>query len=159
MKDLQASASATVSAAAEACTALLAGVEHYPRWYPELIREAEVLERSGDGTAVRTRATVRIALGPVVHDLELMLAVAVEPGRRVTLTRVPDHPSDAERFEVHWKVATGPQTLLEVQLSAQVDVPRFLPVGALGGSFAQRFVDAASRALAGSSPNAPARSS
>jgi hypothetical protein len=159
MKDLRVSASATVAATPEACTALLAAVDGYPSWYPDVIREAEVLERDRGGTPVRARATVHLALGPIVHDLELLLTVDVEPGRHVTLTLVTDHPSDTDAFKLSWTVDPGPPTRLELELSARVDVPRFLPVGSLGGPLAQGFVDAASRALAGSSPNASATSS
>jgi hypothetical protein len=159
MKDLRASAAATVAAAPEACTALLAAVDRYPSWHPDVIRDAEVFERDGNGTPVRARATVHLALGPVAHDLALLLDVAVEPGRKVTLTRVPDEPSDAERFQLTWQVDPGPPTRLRVELSAHVDVPRFLPVGGVGDSLAQGFVEAASRSLAGSSPNASASSS
>jgi hypothetical protein len=159
MKDLHASASATVAAAPVACTALLAALDQYPGWHPDVIRDAEVLERDRDGTPVRARATVHLALGPVARDLALLLAVAVEPGRKVTLTRAADEPSDPERFQLTWRVDPGPSTRLEVELSAHVDVPRFLPVGGVGDSLAQGFVEAASRALAGSRPNASASSS
>jgi hypothetical protein len=159
MKDLHASASATVAAAPEECTALLAAVDRYPSWHPDVIRDAEVLERDGDGVPVRARATVHLALGPVAHDLALLLAVAVESGQQVTLTRVPDEPSDPERFQLTWRIDPGPSTRLQVELSAHVDVPRFLPVGGVGDSLAQGFVEAASRELAGSSPNASASSS
>jgi hypothetical protein len=159
MKDLRVSASATVAAAPEACTALLAAVDGYPSWYPDVIREAEVLERDRGGTPVRARATVHLALGPIVHDLELVLTVDVEPGRHVTLTLVTDRPSDTDAFKLSWTIDPGPPTRLDLELSARVDVPRFLPVGSLGGPLAQGFVDAASRALAGSSPKASATSS
>ena len=159
MKELRASASATVSATPEACTQLLAAVDRYPSWYPDVIRDAQVLERAADGTALRVRAVVHLALGPIAHDLALVLAVAVERGRRVTLSRVPHEPSDEERFELAWHVDGGPPTRLRLELSAQVEVPRLLPVGGIGGPFAQAFVDAASRALDGSSPNASASSS
>jgi len=158
MKELSATASAPVDAAPERCTEVLAVVERYPSWDPKLILSAETLVREGRNP-VRARATVRVTLGPIAHDLELVLAVAVEAGRRVTLTRLADHASDAERFELAWRIQAGPRTMLHVDLSAYLDVPRLMPVGKLGGSLAQGLVVAASRALDGSSPNASARSS
>jgi Polyketide cyclase / dehydrase and lipid transport len=159
MKTLQASASASVAAAPEQCTAFLAAVDGYPRWHPELIRGAETIERTADGTPSRARATIHLALGPLVRDFEMLLAIGVVPGRGVTLTRVPHDPSDPERFELRWRVEPGPPTRLALELAATVDVPRLLPVGALGQQLAQGFVDAASRALEGTSPNASASSS
>jgi len=159
MKDLSASASATLDAAPETCTALLAAVDRYPSWHPDVIREAEVLERGADGAALTARATVHVAVGPLVRDFQLLVSVAVEPGRRVTLTRVPHAPTDPERFRIDWLVESGPRTRLSVELSASLDVPRLLPAGAIGDSLAQGFVEAASRALEGSSPNASASSS
>jgi ribosome-associated toxin RatA of RatAB toxin-antitoxin module len=159
MKELSASASATVAATPEACTQLLAAVDRYPDWYPDVIREAEVLERAADGTPERVRATVHVALGPIARDFRLVLLVAVEPGRRVTLSRVPHEPPDEERFELAWNVDVGPPTTLRLELAAQLEVPRFLPVGGVGAPLAQGFVDAARRALDGSSPNASASSS
>lgn len=159
MKELRASASAAVVATPEACTQLLAAVDRYPSWYPDVIREAEVLERAADGTPERVRATVHLALGPIARDFLLVLLVAVEPGRRVTLSRVPHEPSDEERFELAWRVDGGPPTTLGLELTAELEVPRLLPVGAVGGPLAQAFVDAAKRALDDSSPNASASSS
>jgi ribosome-associated toxin RatA of RatAB toxin-antitoxin module len=159
MKDLHATASATVAASPEQVTTLLAAIDDYPRWHPDLIRRAETVERSADGTPVRARATVHLALGPLVRDFELPLAVAVRPGYSVTLTRVAHEPSDPERFEVNWRVEPGSPTQLRLELEARIDVPRLLPVGTLGEQLAQGFVDAASRAVEGSSPNASASSS
>jgi hypothetical protein len=159
VKELSASASATVRATPKACTDLLAAVDRYPAWFPEVIRQAEVVERAPDGTPVRARATVHLSLGPIARDFNLLLAVAIDPGARVTLKRVPHDPSDEERFELGWGVGVGPPTRLQLDLEAYVDVPRFAPVGALGDQLARAFVDAAKRELDGSSPNASASSS
>lgn len=159
MKDLHARASATVAATAHACTELLTAVDRYPAWYPDVIRDAEVVERAGDGTPSRARATVHVAVGPIARDFALTMAVAVQPDTRVTLTRIPHEPSDDERFELVWEIEGGPPTTLRLALSAYLDVPRMLPVGGVGEQLAQGFVDAARRALEGSSPNASASSS
>jgi hypothetical protein len=159
MKELRGSASATVDAGPEACTALLAALDRYPSWHPDVIREAEVLERGADGVPLAARVVVHVAVGPLVRDFQLLVSVAVEPGRRVTLTRVPHEPTDPERFRVDWLVEGGPKTRLSVELAARLDVPRLVPVGAIGDSLAQGFVEVASRALEGSSPNASPSSS
>ena len=159
MKELSARASASVDADPQACTAFLAAVDGYPSWYPELIRDAEASERGADGTPIRARATVHLALGPITRDFKLLLAVNVESGSAVTLTRVPHGPSDDERFELRWRVDGGPPTRLQLELEANVEVPRLVPVAPLGEHLAQGFVEAASRALDGSSPNASASSS
>ena len=81
MKALEASASANIAATPEQCTAFLAAVDGYPRWHPELVRDAETIERAADGTPTRVRATIHLALGPLVRDFEMLLAVAVTPGQ------------------------------------------------------------------------------
>jgi len=149
VKELSAAADASVEASPEACVSFLAEVDRYPRWYPEVVRSAEVLERDSGGLPVRARADVHLSLGPISHDLKLVLDVVVGPAREVRLTRVGEHPSDRERFQLLWRVDDGPPTGLRLELSAYVDVPRFVPVGALGGPLAQGFVGAAARALVG----------
>ena len=158
MKELAATAAATVDATPEQCLALLIAVDGYPNWYPEVVRHAEVIERDGAGKPSRARATVHVAVGPLVRDFDLPLAVSVS-SLEVKLSRTPHEPSDPERFEITWEIAPGPPTGLELRFEARLDVPRLLPVGSVGESLAQGFVDAASRALAGCSPNASASSS
>ncbi len=158
MKDLHASASATVAATPEQCRALLIAIDRYPHWYPEAVRKAEVIERDGEGNPSQARATVHVAVGPLVRDFDLLLSVTVSQ-REVKLSRIPHEPSDPERFEIAWQIAPGKPTDLELRLEARLDVPRLLPVGSVGEQLAQGFVNAASRALEGSSPNASASSS
>jgi hypothetical protein len=159
MKDLDASASTTVSAAPEECVALLAAVDGYPRWYPEVVRKATVLERAQDGTPLRAHASVHLGVARFSYDLEMVLLVTVTGDQEVRLTRVPDHGSDGERFQLVWRIESGAPVRLHVELSATFNVPRLIPVGSLAGPFAQGFVDAARRALDGSSPKASASSS
>jgi hypothetical protein len=156
VKDLYGSASAPVSAPSAECIELLAAVDGYPVWCPAVICEVDVLERRGDGVPTRACATVHLALGPVSHNFRFEIAVVVEPGSGVVVSRTPDHPSDPERLELRWRVKPA---RLEIELAARLDVPRFLPVGHLGDRVAQEFVEAASRALAGSSPKVSASSS
>lgn len=147
MKELGAAAEETVGVSPEGVVSFLAQVDRYPSWYPEVVRSADVLERGSDGVPVRARADVHLALGPISRNLELVLDVVVDPAREVRLTRVGDNASDQERFQLLWRVDDGPPTRLRLELSAYVDLPRFVPVSALGGPFAQGFVQAAARAL------------
>ena len=156
MKDLQGSASISLAATPADCVALLAAVDGYPSWCPELIREVEVLERGADGVPVRARTTVHLALGPIANDFRFEITVSVQPGAEVVLSRIPDDRSDAESLDIRWLAKPGE---LSIEMSGRLGVPRFLPVGGIGDSVAQDFVEAASRALAGSSPNASASSS
>ena len=159
MKALGGTGTGAVAATAEACFALIAAVDGYPTWYPDVVRAAEVLERDPAGRPSRLQARVHAAVAGLARDLDLVLTVALEEGREVRLTRVPNEPSDPERFEVVWRVADGPATRLDVELAATLDVPRMLPIRGLGDRLAQGFIDAARRALEGSSPNASASSS
>jgi ribosome-associated toxin RatA of RatAB toxin-antitoxin module len=159
MKALGGTAATTVAATPEACFELVAAVDGYPKWYPAVIRSAEVLERDPAGRPSRARALVHVAASGLARDFDLLLDVVFDEGRGVRLTRVPHEPSDPERFEVVWRIVAGPATRLELDLAATLNVPRLVPLGAVGDRLAQGFVDAARRALEGSSPNASASSS
>ena len=159
MKALRGSAATAVAATPEACFELVAAVDGYPTWYPEVIRSAEVQERDSAGRPSRARAKVHVAAAGLARDFDLLLDVALEEGREVRLTRVKNEPSDPERFQVVWRIAASPATRLELELAAALDVPRLVPLGGVGDRLAQGFVDAARRARAGSSPNASASSS
>jgi len=147
MKELSATASASVGASAERCVSFLAEVGGYPSWYPSVVRSASVLERDDSGVPTLARAEVHLALGPISHDLGLLLAVAVDPTREVRLTREASDASDGELFSLVWRASGGPPTALQLELSASVGVPRFAPGGARRGAFARGFGDAAGRAL------------
>jgi polyketide cyclase/dehydrase/lipid transport protein len=155
MRDLHGRATAEVDAPPEKCVALLAAVDGYPTWYPEVIREVEVLERDAEGVPRRARTTVHLALGPLAKDFHFEITVEAGPSE-VVLSRLEDDPSDPERLDVRWHLAPG---RLSIDVSARLSVPRVLPVGGAGEAVAQGFVEAARRALDGSSPNASANSS
>jgi hypothetical protein len=127
-----------VSASAQESFDLLKAVEDYPRWYPDVVREARLLD------ADRAQASLHVSYGPLVRDFDLTLAITSEAPHTVRLTRVPHDISDPEEFEVLWTVADGTIT---VTLDANLSVPRLLPVGGIGESMAAGFVDAAARAL------------
>jgi hypothetical protein len=65
----------------------------------------------------------------------------------VKLHRVPHEPADGEKFEVNWSVDGSAPTRIGLDLAANLDVPRFLPLGAIGDAMAGGFVSAATKAL------------
>jgi hypothetical protein len=144
MKELQGAASAQVSASVGECFALVEAIEEYPSWYPEKVKHVYVVERSHDGRPLAARAQLHAAYGPLARDFDLLLAVAAEPLDHVKLTRVPHDSYDPERFEVMWKIRPG---RIDLELRANLSMPRLLPVGGIGVDMAQGFVGAAVRAL------------
>jgi ribosome-associated toxin RatA of RatAB toxin-antitoxin module len=148
VKELRGTATELVPAAIDKCFALLGAIDEYPVWYPDVVRSVEVLERGADGRATVARAKLHVARGPVVKDFDLKLAVSIDPPHTVKLTRVPHEPSDQERFGVTWRLEAANGTRIRLDLDANLDVPRFLPLGGIGDSIAEGFVAAAARALA-----------
>ena len=151
MKELHARARAQVGASAEQASALLRAVDEYPSWYPEGVRDAEVLERGDDGYPSKVKATLHVASGPLVRDFRLTLAVTSPDPATIKLARIPHDGRDPERFEVTWRVVERSGVLIELALDANLSVPRLLPVGGVGDSISQGFVNAAARTLAGRS--------
>jgi ribosome-associated toxin RatA of RatAB toxin-antitoxin module len=148
MKELNGTASALVSNPIEECFGLVEAIDEYPAWYPDVVRAVEVLERGPDGRPTTVQAKLHVARGPVVKDFDLKLAVTIDRPHTVKLTRVPHHPTDQERFGVTWRLEGGSGTRIRLDLEANLDVPRFLPLGGIGDSIAEGFVAAAAAALA-----------
>src|SRR5690242_14895095 len=94
MRELHGKASAAVSAPVEKCIALLAAVDAYPDWYPDGVREAEVIERDADGQPTTVRTVLHVAVAGFDRDFNLTMAVQADPGGRVALTKVTDASSD-----------------------------------------------------------------
>ena len=147
MKRLAASVSSRVDASTAQCFRVLSHVEAYPQWYPEGVREVQVLERDGEGRARTLRARLHAALGRLAHDFHLLLAVQCDPPDSVRLRRIPHDPSDPERFEARWGIHGGSPTTLALELEAELEVPRLLPVGQLGEVISGRLLAAAVREL------------
>jgi len=147
MKELTGSASGTTAAPPEATLALLKAIDGYPSWTPDVVREAEVLERDAAGHPTRARATLHVERGPLTRDFDLLFDVRVDPGGTVALSRIPHAGSDKERFDMTWKVSGGQSTRIELALAANLDVPRFIPLGGVGDSMAEDLLSAATRAL------------
>ena len=148
MKELTGSASGTTPASPEASIALLAAVDRYPDWHPEVVKSVEVLERDASGQPTKARAKLHVQQGPITRDFDLIMSVDVDPQQgTVKLHRTPHEPADGEKFEVNWSVDGSAPTRIRLDLAANLDVPRFLPLGAIGDALAGGFVSAATRAL------------
>ncbi len=148
MKHLRGAASGESERASADCFAMLADIESYPGWYPEVVRTMQVVQRDEQGAPVRAETTLHLSRGPLVKDFELLLALDARPPSRVMLSRVPHGPPDGEEFEVTWRLEDRGSTHIELELRASVAVPRLLPVGDLADAFARGFVDAAIKQLA-----------
>jgi ribosome-associated toxin RatA of RatAB toxin-antitoxin module len=150
MKELQGAATTRVSASVAETLELLSAVQRYPSWYPDVVRRVEVLERRSDGTAARARTTLHVSQGPFTRDIDLVLSVETQPAGTVQLTRIPHDGRDRELFSVTWRVAEAQRgTKIDLELEANLSVPRLVPLGGVGGAVARGFVDAAARALDG----------
>ncbi|MGZ4180255.1 MAG: SRPBCC family protein [Solirubrobacteraceae bacterium] len=146
MRELQGSAFAAVDAPPDKCMALLEAVDRYPEWHLDVVQEVEVLARN-DGHPTRVRTKLHLARGPLVKNFTLVMAVASDRMRQIKLTKVRDVDSGPEQFEVTWLVEDTAPTLIRLDLSASLDVPRFLPVGGVGDGMAEGFVAAAVKEL------------
>ena len=147
MKKIHGAATEVVAAPLDECLALLEAVDGYPTWYPEVVRNVEVLDRDPSGQPTRARTKLHVSRGPLVKDFDLILAIVIEPPATVKLTRPANDPSQ-QQFDVTWRLQDGDGTRIELYLDANLRVPRFLPVGGIGNSMAKSFIAAARRALA-----------
>ena len=107
MKELTGTASASTPASPEACIALLAAVDRYPSWHPDVVKAVEVLERDDQGQPTKAQTKLHVQHGPITRDFDLTMAVVVDPAGTVKLSRIPHHGSDGEKFEVNWRVSGG----------------------------------------------------
>ncbi len=147
MKELAGSGSATTSASPADCMTLLEDIDRYPTWAPDIVKEAQVLERDAGGHPVKAHTKLHVERGPLTHDFNLVLEVKVDPAGRIELRRIPHEPTDREHFEVTWRVDGGQSTRIALDLAANLHVPRFIPLGDVGDALAQQLVSAATRAL------------
>jgi hypothetical protein len=147
MKELTGHSSAATSAPSAQAMALLEAIDRYPIWAPDVVKEAEVLERDAGGHPTRARAKLHVERGPLTRDFNLLFDVKVDPAGTIALRRIAHEPSDQERFDVTWRVDDGHSSRIELHLVANLNVPRFIPLGGVGDSLAGDLVSAASRAL------------
>ncbi len=136
---------------------MLAAVDRYPDWCPDVLREVQVLDRDEEGQPRRVRMTIRVAWATLVREFQLFLAIAVEPPRAVTLARVTDHPTNQE-FTAKWLLGPDRTTRIALHLDAKLRVPAYVPAAGVADEIAEGFVAAASRALAARSTQAASRS-
>jgi Polyketide cyclase / dehydrase and lipid transport len=147
VKELTGHAERATPASHERCMALLEAVDGYPGWYPEVVKSVEVLDRNDQGRPTRAQTRLHVQYGPITRDFDLTMGVQVDPAGVVKLSRIPHHGSDGEKFDVTWRVSgTGPSQI-RLDLAANLNVPRFLPLGEVGESMAAGFVNAATKAL------------
>jgi hypothetical protein len=143
MKHLQGTAQAVVDVPIEDCLALLAALEDYPSWYPDVVSEVQVLEYGDDGLPLSAETKLHLSYGPVSKDLDLLLAVRVHRPDLVQLTHVPRGQSSGTSFEATWHLEDQAGTHLELELDATMPVPRLVPLGGIGDAFAAGFMQAA----------------
>lgn len=146
MKRLSGQAETACDASAASVSELLRAVDRYPGWHGEVVRHVAVLERNVDGHPSKVDATLRAAIGPVRHDLELTLAVVAERPDSITLTRLPNDAQDREAFVAIWRVEEDRGTTIRLSLEAELELPRLMPLGDLGDRLASGFVEAAAAA-------------
>jgi ribosome-associated toxin RatA of RatAB toxin-antitoxin module len=146
MRKFHGEAAEVVAAPLQTCLALVAAVDHYPEWCPDVVRDVDVLERSADGQPSRVRMRMHIARGTLVREFDLFLATVVEPPGTVKLTRVTDHPTNQE-FDATWVLDPAASTRVALRLDANLRVPWYVPAGGVGDAIADGFVTAACRAL------------
>ncbi len=148
MKQLTGSAQLDVAASIEACYALLSDVERYPGWHPDVVREVEVLSHDADGRPARAQAILHVSRGPLVRDFDLTLAVERQPPGAINLIRLPNEPTDPEEFQVRWRLTpSGPKTQVNLELNANLAVPRIVPLTGVGDGLAAGFVAALARGV------------
>jgi hypothetical protein len=143
MKHLTGTAQADVGVPIEECLTFLASLEAYPDWYPDVVREVEVVESGKDGLPLSAETKLHLAYGPVSRDLDLLLAVKVSRPGLVQLTHVPRGPSSGASFNATWHLHERDGTELELELDATMPVPRLVPLGGVGDAFASGFMQAA----------------
>ncbi len=147
MKELTGHAERTTPASQQQCLSLLAAVDRYPSWHPDVVKSVDVLERDDQGQPTQARTKLHVERGPIVRDFDLLMEVQVDPAGVVKLSRIPHHGGDGEKFDVIWRLRGAGPTQIRLDLAANLNVPRFLPLGDVGDSIASGFVNAATTAL------------
>jgi len=145
MKQLHGAARADAGVSIEDCLAFLAALDAYPSWYPDVVRDVEVVESGDDGLPLRAETKLHLSYGPVSRDLDLLLAVRVRRPGLVELKQVPRGPSSGASFEATWRLDErgGTGTHLGLELDATMPVPRLVPLAGVGDAFAGGFMQAA----------------
>ncbi|MGC9221818.1 MAG: SRPBCC family protein [Solirubrobacteraceae bacterium] len=149
MKAVSATATGTAATSIDTCYMLLSDVEHYPQWYPDGVRRVEVLERDGDGTAMRVDAVLNAIAGPLRRQFEVRLDVERIRPTKIGLVRVADDRGDHEALTIIWllRQLNAAETEVTVEMVAYLDVPIFLPIDPIAREVANGFLQAAIAAV------------
>jgi ribosome-associated toxin RatA of RatAB toxin-antitoxin module len=137
-----------VAAPPEACFAVVSDIERYPDWLTG-VQAIEVRERDDDGQVSLARVRVRLSLPAFSRELAFSGRVEREPPRRLRLRREPSTAaSSPETVAMTWTVAPeGGGSRVGLELEAEVDAPRLVPLGPVGDALARSFADALARRL------------
>lgn len=147
MKHLHGTAQSTVAVPIEDCFDFLAALEAYPSWYEEVVTEVTVVQDGEDGLPLRAETRLHLAYGPVSRDLDLLLAVKAQRPGLVHLTHVSRGSSSGASFDATWRLQADAGTRLDLELDANMPIPRLVPVGGVGDVFAAGFMKAAVQRL------------
>ena len=145
-REFHGEAEEVVAAPPDVCLALVAAVDRYPDWCPDVVRDVDVLDRGADYQPSRVRMMMHVARAGLVREFNLFLAIVVEPPASVKLTRVTDHPTNQE-FNATWTLRPAANTCVALELDAKLRVPWYIHAGRIGDAIAEAFVNAASRRL------------
>jgi hypothetical protein len=143
VKHLHGAARSAVEVPIGACLAFFAALEDYPSWYPDVVKGVNVVELGDDGLPLRAETKLHLAYGPVSRDLELVLAVRLRKPGLVELAHVSRGQASGASFDATWRLSGDDATQLELELDATMPVPRVVPLGGVGDSFADGFMRAA----------------
>jgi hypothetical protein len=146
MREITATAQGETPTPIERCFERLVDVEGYPSWYPTGVKRAEQLERAPDGQLTKVAATLALTSGPIQRDFALEFAVTTERPTLIELRRVPQGSGGgADLVLITWRLRAlaAELTELAVAFDAELDVPRFLPLGGIADGIAGGFLAAA----------------
>jgi polyketide cyclase/dehydrase/lipid transport protein len=139
IKKLSGRAARSIAAEPARCLGALRDVDHWPEWL-SMIHSVQVEE----GPAL---VTARMLALPLVFVAE----VTTDGSSEVLIRRLPQEGTDPERLEIRVQVA--PESggcRASVEISAELDVPRLLPLpGAVGDQLATRLLTDLDRRAAG----------
>jgi ribosome-associated toxin RatA of RatAB toxin-antitoxin module len=149
MRELTSSATAVAHQPIERCFTHLADIERYPDWYPQTVKRLTVVERDGEGRAQKVDAQLAVAAGPISKTFNVRMQLTTLRPSLVSLERVADDRGDHEALTIKWKLAAAgsDETEIQLEMTAYLDVPRFLPIGQITDEVAHGFVGAAVSSL------------
>jgi len=122
---LEGRAEKEIDAPLERCLEVLRDVERWPDWI-STVRSLSVIERDDSGDPARVLVEARLVGLPIWFAAEVS---AREPGE-LRLRRLAHEEGDPERLElaVHLEESEGEGCRATAELSADLDVPRLLPL-------------------------------